>query len=395
VKASIHALFTTLGTHFPDLSFVVRFWDGEQRQYGDGAPSFTLHFRTSSAARHLLSSGTLGFGEEYMNGAIDVEGDFAQLVRLSTDPHVDDLSLSFWTKLLLAVRSLFFLNTVKRSTTNVSHHYNRGNEFYELYLDKSLTYSCAYFRSPEDTLEQAQERKYEHLCRKLLVKPGESLIDVGCGWGGMLLYAAQRFGAIATGCTLSVPQFEYATAAVTQKGMKERISVLLQDYRNLSGTFDKFVSIGMFEHVGKKLIPTFMEKTYALLKPGGIGVLHTIGKDRAGTMDPWTLKYIFPGGYVPGLHETLRAMADAGLIVVDVENMRLHYALTLDEWSRRFERNVDRVRALFDERFVRMWRLFLAGSAAGFRWGNSRLYQITFTRGLNNGLPLTRSSLYA
>lgn len=395
MKAGTHALFTTLSSHFPDLSFSVRFWDGEQRRYGEGTPSFTLIYRTSSAARHVLASGTLGFGEEYMNGAIDVDGDFVQLMRLGTDPHIGELSLPLRTKLLLAVRSMFLLNTLKRSTSNVSYHYDRGNEFYRLYLDKSMSYSCAYFQTPEDSLEQAQDQKYELLCRKLRLTSGELLIDVGCGWGGMLLYAAEHRGAVTTGCTLSAPQVEYARAAVENKGLSERVTVLLQDYRNLQGTFDKFVSIGMFEHVGRKLIPTFMERTRALLKPGGIGVLHTIGKDRAGSIDPWTLKYIFPGGYIPALHEILRAMADAGLIVVDVENLRTHYALTLDEWSRRFERNVDRVREMFDERFVRMWRMFLYGSAAGFRWGDSRLYQITFTRGLNNALPLTRKSLYA
>ena len=394
MKAPIDALLGTLHTHVPDLPFVAQFWDGEQRLYGEGAPAFTLIFRTSSAGRHLLSKGTLGFGEEYMNGAIEVEGDFGQLMRLGTDPRIGELSFPFWTRLLLAGRSLLFLNTIKRSTANISHHYNLGNEFYKLYLDKSMTYSCAYFRSPDDSLEQAQEQKYEHICRKLELKPGESLIDVGCGWGGMLLYAAQRHGAAATGCTLSPPQFEYTGDAISQKGLNERVTVLLQDYRQLAGTFDKFVSIGMFEHVGRKSIPTFMQKTRSLLKLGGLGVLHTIGKDRAGPVDPWTLKYIFPGSYIPALHEILRAMAGSGLIVTDIENLRLHYALTLDEWRRRFEHNVDRVREMFDEKFVRLWRMFLAGSAAGFRWGDSRLYQITFTRGLNNALPLTRSFLY-
>lgn len=394
MKTPIHALFSTLSNHLPSLSYVIQFWDGEQRHYGEGTPSFKIVFRTSSAARHLLSNGTLGFGEEYMNGNIDVEGDFGQFMRLGTDPRIGELSFPFWTRLLQGGRSLFFLNTVKRSTANISHHYGRGNEYYTLYLDKSLTYSCAYFRSPDDSLEQAQEQKYEHICRKLQLKPGESLIDVGCGWGGMLLYAAQRHGAAATGCTLSAPQFEHAEEAMKQRGLNERVTVLLQDYRQLAGTFDKFVSIGMFEHVGKKFIPTFMQKTHSLLKPGGIGVLHTIGKDRAGPVDPWTLKYIFPGGYIPALHEIVRAMADSGLIVTDVENLRLHYALTLDEWRRRFEHNVDRIREMFDEKFVRLWRMFLAGSAAGFRWGDSRLYQITFTRGLNNSLPLTRSFLY-
>ena len=394
MKNTIDAFFAMLSSHFPDVPFVIQFWDKEERRYGENQPVFRLTFRTLSAAKRFLGRGTLGFGEEYMNGDIEVEGNFAQLMRLGMDPLIGDLKLPLPTRFAFALRYFLSTNTLRRSPRNIAHHYGQGDEFYRLYLDESLTYSCAYYENAADTLEQAQRQKYEHICRKLQLNAGESLVDIGCGWGGMLLYAAQLYKASATGCTLSKPQFDYATEKVRHEGLEGSVNVLLQDYRNVRGTFDKFVSVGMFEHVGKKFIPTFMLKARELLKPGGIGLLHTIGKDRSGSVDPWTLRYIFPGGYIPALNEILHALADVGLIAIDVENLRMHYALTLEEWARRFERNVERVRMMFDEKFVRMWRMFLEGSAAGFRWGNSRLYQITFTNGLNNSLPLTRKHLY-
>lgn len=258
-----------------------------------------------------------------------------------------------------------------------------------------MTYSCAYFRHEDDTLEQAQQQKYEYICRKLQLKKGDTLIDVGCGWGGMLIYAAKNYGISGVGCTLSEPQVQFAKQRIDQEGLQNRITVFKQDYREINGAFDKFVSIAMFEHVGKKFIPQFMEKTRSLLKKGGIGVLHYIGKEKPSAGDPWTLKYLFPGGYIPMLDETVGAMGKAGLIPVDIEDLRRHYARTLDEWSKRFHTHIEKIHSLFEEHFVRMWRLFLNGSSAGFRYGNSRLYQITFTNGLNNNLPLTRKNLYS
>jgi cyclopropane-fatty-acyl-phospholipid synthase len=227
-----------------------------------------------------------------------------------------------------------------------------------------------------------------------MLSEGENVVDVGCGWGGFLVYAARKFGVHGIGCTLSREQADYAKDLIASAGLAKRIDILLEDYRRLKGRFDKFVSIGMFEHVGKGFIPTFMEKAKHLLKPGGIGLLHSIGKERASAGDPWTLAYIFPGGYIPVLDETVRALGVNGLIPIDIENLRIHYAATLDEWARRFEMNADRVRQNFGEGFARTWRMYLNGCAAIFRWGDLRLYQITFTNGLNNSLPLTRDHLY-
>jgi cyclopropane-fatty-acyl-phospholipid synthase len=210
----------------------------------------------------------------------------------------------------------------------------------------------------------------------------------------MLLYAARRYGITGLGCTLSKHQAEYASKGVAQAGLQENITILREDYRNITGRFDKFVSIGMFEHVGKRFIPAFMEKTRELLRPGGVGLLHTVGKERHTAGDPWTMRYIFPGAYVPVLDQTIRAMGEGGLVPIDIENLRLHYARTLDEWARRFEMNTQNIEEMFDATVVRMWRMYLNGSAAAFRWGDIRLYQILFTKGLNDTLPLTREHLY-
>ena len=394
MKKTLKKFLSALNETDPNISFEVRFWDGQTQRFGTNEPAFVLILKTKKAAKRIFANGTLGFGEEYMAGNIDVEGDFKELMHLGTLPVFENLKLSFGTKLGMLFQYLKTLDTLMQSPKNISHHYDRGNDFYRLWLDESMTYSCAYFRSENDTLEQAQQQKYEHICRKLQLKKDDTLIDVGCGWGGMLIYAAKNYGISGVGCTLSEPQVQLAKERISQEGLQDRITVLKQDYREIDGAFDKFVSIGMFEHVGKKFIPQFMEKTRSLLKKGGIGVLHYIGKEKPSAGDPWTLKYIFPGGYIPLLDEVVRSMGESGLIPIDIENLRLHYAKTLDEWSKRFEAQVNKIRNMFDESFVRMWRMFLTGSAAGFRYGRTRLFQITFTNGLNNHLPLTREYLY-
>jgi cyclopropane-fatty-acyl-phospholipid synthase len=394
MKGILQELLRNMSGSLPHISFEVKFWDGEAERFGSGTPSFTLAFNGKGAAKSILTRGSMGFAEELVAGGIEVAGDFQQLVRLGMESRFQNLKLSLGTKAAVFFRHLTSLNTLKRAPANITHHYDLGNEFFKLYLDESMTYSCAYFKSDRDTLEQAQEQKYEHICRKLQLREGETLVDIGCGWGGMLLYAARHYGARGLGCTLSSRQAEYAREKVAKEGLEARITILRQDYRTIQGQFDKFVSIGMFEHVGRRFIPTFMDKARALLKPGSIGLLHTIGKDRDTPSDPWTMKYVFPGAHIPTLDHVVRGMAKRGLVLVDIENLRLHYAATLDEWRRRFEANVEQVAKMFDQRLVRMWRMFLCGSAAAFRWGDLRLYQILFTNGQNNLLPLTREHLY-
>jgi cyclopropane-fatty-acyl-phospholipid synthase len=315
-------------------------------------------------------------------------------MRLGTDRNIQDMKLSLKTKLTLLINHLRSLNTKRGSLNNVSHHYDRGNDFYQLYLDESMTYSCAYFRDGNDSLEAAQQQKYEHICRKLQLREGETLLDIGCGWGGMLIYAAKHYGTKGVGYTLSREQAEYARRLIREIGLEASVEILLDDYRHITGQFDKFVSIGMFEHVGKSRILTFMKQVKMLLKPGGVGLLHTIGKERKTPSDGWTMKYIFPGGYIPVLDHVIKVMGKSGFVPMDIENLRLHYAATLNRWAQRFEANANKIESMFDDKFVRMWRMYLNGSAAAFRNGDLRLYQILFTKGLNNQFPLTREHLY-
>jgi len=391
MKKTLQELFSALSESDPQASFAVTFWDGQQVNYGPDEPGVILGFKTQKAAKRFLSGGVLGFGEEYMAGTITVDGDFEELTRLGTHTEIDRLKLSPWTKLRIFLHYLQSLDSTRQAPKNIAHHYDLGNDFYRLWLDNSMTYSCAYFKKDTDTLEQAQHQKYAHICRKLQLKDGDTLVDIGCGWGGMLIYAAGHYAITGVGCTLSKEQFQFANKRIREMGLDDRLEIRLQDYREMEGTYDKFVSIGMFEHVGKKYIPQFMEKSAALLKPGGLGLLHTIGKDKAGPGDPWALRYIFPGGYIPLLDETMRGLGESGLIPLDMENLRMHYARTLDAWADRFESRTAEVEKMFDAGFVRMWRMFLIGSAAGFRFGNTRLYQILFSKGLNNNLPMTRS----
>lgn len=377
----------------PKACFAIEFWDGDAIRFGD-VPRVTLRLKTKNAARSIIGKGFLGFGESYMEGDLDIENDMQELIRLVFATDFYDYRLPFWQKFRFFILSLLNRDMLRRSPKNISYHYDLGDELYALYLDKTMTYSCAYFKRPDDFLEQAQLNKYEHIARKLILKPNESLLDIGCGWGGMLIYAAQKYGITGVGNTLSQNQYEYANRKIKELGLQDQIEVLYQDYRHLNGKFDKVVSIGMFEHVGKKFIPAFIQKVSDLLKTGGLGLLHTIGKDIPSPSDPWIFKYIFPGGYLPALHEITREMGKIGFSILDVENLRLHYAKTLEKWAENYEQNVENVRELFDEAFVRRWRLFLNISIAGFKFGESRLFQILFSNGLNNALPTTRSHVY-
>ena len=377
----------------PKASFAIKFWDGDSITIGD-KPKFILKLKSLRGAKRIFRDGYVGFGESYMKGDIEIEKDLQEFLRLGFLINFDDSRLPSWQKIRFFILALLNSDTLKIAPKNISYHYDKGNKFYSLYLDKTMSYSCAYYKSKDNSLEEAQLSKYEHVCRKLLLTPGESLLDIGCGWGGMLIYAAQNYGITGVGNTLSQNQYEYAGNKIKELGLEDRIKILYMDYRELSGKFDKIVSIGMFEHVGKKFIPVFIKKVSSLLKKGGLGMLHTIGRDTPSLSDPWTFNYIFPGAYLPVLDEILREMGKNGFSILDVENLRLHYAKTMDQWAENYENNVEKVKKMFDDTFTRQWRLFLHGASAGFKYGMSRLYQVLFTKGLNNTLPTTRSHVY-
>ncbi|MBW2570658.1 MAG: class I SAM-dependent methyltransferase [Deltaproteobacteria bacterium] len=393
MKRTFKDVAKTIHQKDPTASFAIEFWDGDSIKIGD-KPKFILKLNSLRGAKKILRDGYLGFGESYMNGDVEIENDLQELLRLGISIDFDGVQLSSWQKIRFFILALLNSDTLRTSPKNISYHYDKGNEFYELYLDNTMTYSCAYYKNGNDSLEKAQLNKFEHISRKLLLSPGESLLDIGCGWGGMLIYAAQKYGITGVGNTLSQNQCEYARNKIKELDLQDKIKILYLDYRELSGKFDKIVSIGMFEHVGKKFIPVFFKKVSSLLKREGLGLLHTIGKDAPSAIDPWTFNYIFPGAYLPILDEILREMGKNGFSILDVENLRLHYAKTLDHWAENYENNVEKVKKMFDDKFVRQWRLFLNGASAEFKYGMSRLYQILFTKGLNNTLPTTRSHVY-
>ncbi len=377
----------------PKACFAFEFWDCDVICFGD-IPRVILRMKTKSCAHNIIRKGFLGFGESYMKGDLEIENDMSELLRLGLAIGFDDYKLPLWQRFRLFILGMLNRDTLRCAQKNISYHYDRGDEFYALYLDKTMTYSCAYFKRSDDSLEQAQLNKYEHVARKLILKPDETLLDIGCGWGGMLIFAAQKYGIRGVGNTLSKNQFEYANRKIKELGLQDRLKVLYKDFRQLSGRFDKIVSIGMFEHVGKKFIPAFIQKVSDLLKTGGLGLLHTIGENTQSTSDPWTFKYIFPGAYIPTLHEITSEMGKTDFSILDVENLRLHYAKTLEKWIENYEKNIEKIRELFDEAFVKQWRLFLHSSAAGFKFGKSQLLQILFSKGSNNALPITRAHVY-
>lgn len=388
MKNSLRELASVINRVEPSAAFAFKLWDGEIIGYGS-TPKTTMAVNSPKVPEMLFRKGFMGFGEAYVSGDLEVYGDLQELLRLGFSARFDEKA-SLPQKIRLLPFYLKTTATLRGSRENISHHYDLTPEFYSLFLDRSLTYSCAYFKTEKDSLEQAQMNKYDLIAQKLMLGPQDTFVDIGCGWGGMLLRSARECGAKGLGITLSKNQYEYVGRKIEELGQGKRIEVKQLDYRQLTGKFDKLVSIGMFEHVGKRFIPTFMRQVARLLKKGGTGLLHTIAKEVETPTDPWTLRYIFPGGYIPNLAETLREMGRAGLCVLDVEGLRPHYGRTLDCWIANFEKNIDRIREMFDESFVRMWRLYLNSSAAGFKYGDTRVYQILFSNGLNNDLPMLR-----
>ena len=402
MKKTLQALLDALHQSLPETLFEVHFWDGEVLRYGDGKPQFILTLKTKEAARRIFTDGTLGFGEEYMKGTIEVDGDLRALLRFGFDPAFNNLELSFFNKLKVLAGFLLFRQTQGKARVNISVGYDHGNEFYKLFLDKSMTYTCAYFKHDDDTIEQAQDQKHDHICRKLRLKEGERLVDIGCGFGGMMFYAAEHYGAIVSGCTLSKKQYEHISEQIKLRKLEHRVTVHFQDYRNMTGKFDKFVSIGMIEHVGRRYHTVYFQKVKELLKEGGIGVLHMVGKDARIPSDLWLKRYLFPGLECPFIGDIFLEMGKVEFVPVDMENLRLHYSKTLEWWAKRFEENLDKIRALagggdgivYDEPFIRMWRFYLNACLLGLRYGTDRLYQTTFTHGINNSYPVTRDYLY-
>ncbi len=404
MKKVVDTILQKLSRQCPQTSFDAGFWDGTEKHYGAGFGKFKIVFRSEAVIKKILNGGPLAFGEGYMAGDIDVAGDLQALAGMYDRWRELIEGASLKTKARILWHRAFARGTIAGAKKNIARHYDIGNDFYSQWLDPSMTYSCAYFKSEADDLETAQINKYEHICRKLGIKEGESLVDIGCGWGQMMFFAAKKYGAECTGYTLSKNQYEYILKKAKDEGLEEKIKVRFQDYRKAQGSFDKFISIGMFEHVGKRYQKKFFDIAKKILKPGGIGLLHTIGKKDEKSTDPWILRYIFPGGYIPSLAQIVSGMAKTDLIYYDIEDLRRHYGKTLDAWIVNFENNLDQIKKIItaqtrDEKktevFCRMWRLYLNASAASFKNGGNRLYQVLFSNEINNELPLTRDYIYS
>jgi len=287
-------------------------------------------------------------------------------------------------------------NSMHGSKTNIHHHYDLGNKFYELWLDKeAMQYTCAYFPDPDMSIEQAQIAKLHHVCRKLQLKPGDSVVEAGCGWGGLSRFMAKHYGVTVKAYNISHEQIVYARSKALQEGLADRVEYVEDDYRNIEGEYDVFVSVGMLEHVGNRDYKTLGKVVNRCLKPDGRGLVHSIGRNSHCPMNAWIEKRIFPGAYPPSIKEMMDIFEPYDFSVQDVENLRLHYSKTLEHWWQRFEENVDTIRDDFDETFVRAWRLYLAGSIAAFNTSELQLFQIVFTRAAHNELPWSRAHLYS
>jgi cyclopropane-fatty-acyl-phospholipid synthase len=341
----------------------------------------------------LLRDPQMRFGDAYTAGQIEVEGDLVKFMVTLFQIFAPEARKSMVSR-IAAWRRRPRRNTLMGSRHNIHRHYDLGNDFYALWLDQSMAYTCAYYPSAQATLEQAQIAKMEHVCRKLRLSAADSVVEAGCGWGSLALHMAGRYGAKVRAFNISREQIDFARRRAREQGLAGRVEFVEDDYRNISGSYDAFVSVGMLEHVGREHYPELGHLIRRTLAPNGRGLIHSIGRNRPGSLHPWIERRIFPGAYAPSLGEMMQVFEPSGLSVLDVENIRLHYARTLRHWLERYEGSVDAVHAMFDEPFVRMWRLYLAGSIAAFETGVLQLFQVLFTKQENNDFPPTRDYMY-
>lgn len=381
-------------------TLTVRHAKGATITFGTPAPGFpnvAIRFTDMRAANAIVADPGLGAGEAYMNGRLVVDqGDVRDLVRLLTgnapwEAGGNALAASRARRAVQGVtHRIGRINMARRAKRNVAHHYDLSDRLYDLFLDADRQYSCGYFTDPANTLEQAQSDKKAHIAAKLALEPGMSVLDIGCGWGGLALSLHRHTGADVLGITLSEEQLKVARARAEAAGVADKVRFELVDYRHVTGRFDRIVSVGMFEHVGPTHYRTFFRQCRDLLTPDGVMLLHTIGRAGGpGVTDKWTTKYIFPGGYNPALSEIIAANEGLRFMVTDVEVLRLHYGYTLDAWYDRTVAAREQITALYDERFYRMWQFYLAAAATAFHFGGLVNYQVQFAKNRHT-LPITR-----
>jgi cyclopropane-fatty-acyl-phospholipid synthase len=376
----------------PPIEFVL--WTGE-RITTSPAPVSTVRITDRSTLLGLAKDPHIRFGDAYSDGKIIIEGDLLKFI---------EVMYRAAPKQPKAVRTLASLlkgahrrqrNTLTGSRDNIHHHYDLGNDFYSLWLGDTMAYTCAYYPTPDASLDVAQRAKFDHVCRKMNLKPGESVVEAGFGWGGLSMHMARHYGVKVRAFNISKEQVAYARARAKREGLDGQIEFVEDDYRNITGRYDAFVSVGMLEHVGVENYEGLGGVIARVLGENGRGLIHSIGRNKPAPLHPWITKRIFPGAYPPSLGEFMQIFEPWELSVIDVENIRLHYARTLMHWLELFDANVDKIRRMFDEKFERMWRLYLAGSIAGFTTGSLQLFQVVFAAKQNNNMPWTRAHLYS
>lgn len=354
----------------------------------EGDTKHLIRFKSWEALDYLLRDPEMGFGEGYMNGDIEVEGDLEEVLKRG---------MSFFKNTRRDGERLFkivkFLPLFKTQLDrrNIEHHYDLGDDFYKLWLDRSMTYSCAFFESPYMSIEEAQQKKREIIYEKLQLNGEDTLLDVGCGWGSIILESAERFGLKAVGITLSENQYRYVKKEIKLRGLEGRVEVYKMHYLELpklGKRFTKIVSVGMFEHVGRENYRAFFERIHSVLKDGGLFLLHTIGKLHPDNQSRWIRRYIFPGGYLPSVSEILESIRDFNFGLIDIDNWRIHYYWTLKKWKERFLKHVGVIRKIYGERFIRMWELYLTASAVSFLIGSNYVFQFLLSKGVKNDYPV-------
>jgi len=374
----------------PPIEFAVR---GGARVRATSAPIGRVTFASRAMLVSILADPWLRIGDAYSDGSLTVDGDLVAVLeavyRASTMGDKPS-----WLRRAADLTHRSRANTLRGSRDNIHHHYDIGNEFYSLWLGDTMAYTCAYYPTPTATLDEAQTAKMHHVCRKVRLKAGESVVEAGCGWGTLALHMARHYGVRVRAFNISHQQIAYARERAAREGLAGQVEYVEDDYRNISGHYDAFVSVGMLEHVGVKNYPTLGRIARRCLGSNGRGLIHSIGRNHPARLQPWIEKRIFPGAYPPALSEMSQIFEPWDLSVLDVENLRLHYAQTLRHWLELYEAAGQRVRAMFDEKFVRMWRLYLAGSVAAFSTGTLQLFQVVFATADNNDLPWTRAHLY-
>jgi cyclopropane-fatty-acyl-phospholipid synthase len=375
----------------PPVEFAIR---GGDRVRTVKAPVARVTFASRKQLLAMLADPWVRFGDAYSDGSLTVEGDLVALLEAI----YRSASMGGKTSGMRRAVSLLHRprrNTLAGSRDNIHHHYDISNEFYSLWLGPTMAYTCAYYPTRTATLEEAQAAKMDHVCRKVRLRAGESVVEAGCGWGTLALHMARHYGVRVRAFNISHEQIAYARERAAREGLAGRVEYIEDDYRNICGHYDAFVSVGMLEHVGVKNYTTLGRIARACLGSNGRGLIHSIGRNHPAPLQPWIERRIFPGAYAPSLGEMAQIFEPSDLSVLDVENLRLHYAQTLHHWLERYEAAIERVRSMFDERFVRMWRLYLAGSAAAFATGTLQLFQVVFATADNNDVPWTRAHLYS